>query len=413
VPGQFQAVDQFNQQLALQLSSFPLPSSSGGFTYRYDPSLGTFTRAADSFGPIYAERAETIGKGYFNFGINYSHFSYDRFNDLDLKGGDVKVLFLHLPSADPGNTAAHLTPWFRGDVISGSVNFTIRSDITAFVGTYGATNWLDVGFAVPLVHVSLEEQSQLTIERLATEDNVREIHRFAGTDPNCAILPGSDSAMENCNVSGSATGIGDVLFRAKARLASGRAGGIALATDVRFPTGNEQDLLGLGVTQIRGYLIASAHIGIFSPHVNGGYTWAIHRHANQPAGSPGVPDEWNYTGGFDLALGSRVTFAGDVIGRTFRNTQLVSIEPVALCVNPTITYQPPAGANCSNDPNLVPYTRAQVAVAQGDLNTLIGSAGFKINPFGNLLVTINGLFSITKKGLQDKFTPMVAFDYAF
>src|SRR5262245_47110750 len=75
VSGQFAAIDQFYAEITQQLAAFPLPSSSGGFTYRYDPSLGTFVRAADSFGPIYAERAQTIGKGFLNFGINYSHFS--------------------------------------------------------------------------------------------------------------------------------------------------------------------------------------------------------------------------------------------------------------------------------------------------------------------------------------------------
>jgi hypothetical protein len=49
----------------------------------------------------------------------------------------------------------------------------------------------------------------------------------------------------------------------------------------------------------------------------------------------------------------------------------------------------------------------------GDLNTLLGSAGFKVNPVGNLLITLNALFSLTKKGLQDQFTPVVGLDYAF
>src|SRR6266542_4494254 len=60
-----------------QLSSFPLASSAGGFTYRFDPELGVLTRTTDSFGPIYTERADTIGQGRFNFGVNYSSFTFD------------------------------------------------------------------------------------------------------------------------------------------------------------------------------------------------------------------------------------------------------------------------------------------------------------------------------------------------
>src|SRR5512142_3532661 len=65
---QFLALQQFNTELAVQLSSFPLPSSAGGFTYQFDPALGVLTRASDSFGPIYAERADTLGKGKVNLG---------------------------------------------------------------------------------------------------------------------------------------------------------------------------------------------------------------------------------------------------------------------------------------------------------------------------------------------------------
>src|SRR6266542_1750085 len=58
-------LEQLNDQLAIQLSTFPLASSAGGFTYQLDPALGVFTRTTDSFGPIYADRADTIGKGRF------------------------------------------------------------------------------------------------------------------------------------------------------------------------------------------------------------------------------------------------------------------------------------------------------------------------------------------------------------
>jgi hypothetical protein len=51
-----------NNLLAAQLSSFPLGSSAGGFTSTFEPVTGTFSRASDSFGPIFAERALTIAR---------------------------------------------------------------------------------------------------------------------------------------------------------------------------------------------------------------------------------------------------------------------------------------------------------------------------------------------------------------
>src|SRR5687767_4807977 len=41
----------FNQAIMSQLSSFPVGSSSGGFSYSFDPAAGTFVRTTTSFGP--------------------------------------------------------------------------------------------------------------------------------------------------------------------------------------------------------------------------------------------------------------------------------------------------------------------------------------------------------------------------
>jgi hypothetical protein len=48
-----------------------------------------------------------------------------------------------------------------------------------------------------------------------------------------------------------------------------------------------------------------------------------------------------------------------------------------------------------------------------DSSSMLGSVGLKINPFGNFLLTINGLFSLNQKGLQDRFSPLIGVDYSF
>src|SRR5688500_9129563 len=108
---QFRAVQQFSAALANQLSSFPIASSAGGFTYRFDPALGVFTRSADSFGPVYSERADTVGKGKFNLGINYSHFTFDHIGDLSLRDGEVRLVFTH---QDVNRDETNLSPFFEG-----------------------------------------------------------------------------------------------------------------------------------------------------------------------------------------------------------------------------------------------------------------------------------------------------------
>src|SRR4026207_2093465 len=50
-----------NIALTSQLASIPLPSPGSGFIYKFDSASGTFQRSTRSFGPILAERGETIG----------------------------------------------------------------------------------------------------------------------------------------------------------------------------------------------------------------------------------------------------------------------------------------------------------------------------------------------------------------
>ncbi|MEP6802645.1 MAG: hypothetical protein ABJC07_11935 [Acidobacteriota bacterium] len=382
---QFQALQGFNTELGNQLSSFPLASSAGGFTYNFDPSLGVFTRAAESFGPIYAERSETIGKGRMNVGINYSHFTFDRIDALNLRDGQAKLVFTH---QDTNRDGGNLQFPFEGDLITANLFLKVDTDITAFVLTYGLSERVDIGMAVPIVRVQLDAQTDATIQRLSTGPTSA-IHTFT-----------NGATTASFRQSGSASGVGDVVLRGKFRLLQGPHGGLALATDVRLPTGEERDLLGTGSTQVRGFFIGSLRAGPFSPHLNAGYAWS-----GDASGGRKVPDEISYTGGFDWALGPRLTFAVDVLGRTFRKAQVVRV------VDTTFQF------NTNPDFNGTPVVRTAVfsrLISESrDSTSLLGSAGFKFNPVGNLLITVNGLFSLNQKGLQDKFSPLIAFDYSF
>ena len=390
---QFLALQEFNTQLGSQLSSFPLASSAGGFTYRFDPALGVLTRTTDSFGPIFAERADTIGTGKFNLGLNYNHFTFDRIDRLDLRAGDVALVFTH---QDTNNDGSNLQFFFEGDVITANLFLKVSTDITAFVATYGVTDRFDIGAAFPIVRVDIQARSDAVIQRLATDPKGdgsglnADTHKFA-----------NGTTRETITQSGSASGVGDIVLRAKYRLVGEPRGGLAVAADVRVPTGDERDLLGTGALRLTGSLIGSAHLGSFSPHINAGYTWA-----DKSRGGGTIPDEINYTVGFDVAAHPRLTFAFDVIGRDFRNSTRVT------------TVNTDFAANSQTDARLPPiishttFPRLTLEPVQ-NLNTLLGSAGFKFNPFGNLLVTVNALFSIKQAGLQDRFTPLVALDYSF
>src|SRR5687767_2958111 len=80
-----------NVALTSQLATVPLPSPASGFTYTFDPGTGTFARSTLSFGPILAERGETIGRGRVAFGYTYQYFSFDHLDGLSLS--NVPAIF--------------------------------------------------------------------------------------------------------------------------------------------------------------------------------------------------------------------------------------------------------------------------------------------------------------------------------
>src|SRR5918995_1459705 len=84
---------QFSTALVSQLVSVPLPSPGGGFTFEFDPSLGVFQRTTQSFGPILAERAETIGARRVSTGYALQRFTFDSVEGIGL--GQVPAVFTH------------------------------------------------------------------------------------------------------------------------------------------------------------------------------------------------------------------------------------------------------------------------------------------------------------------------------
>ena len=67
--------DTITRLLAVELTTQPLSSSSGGFTYRFNPSLGTVERASNSFGPFFTERSLTAGRGRASVGMSLQYCS--------------------------------------------------------------------------------------------------------------------------------------------------------------------------------------------------------------------------------------------------------------------------------------------------------------------------------------------------
>jgi hypothetical protein len=424
-------VQAFNSQIATQFATFPLGSSTGGLTYVFDESLGTLRRGSSSFGPLFAERALTIGRGKFSAGFNYQRTSYDTFEGENLDDGSIKFYLRHQDCCgfvDPANLVgfmsiadgSRLNPPFEGDIIEASLSANATTHTAALFANYGVTDRWDVGLAVPFVRVNLDASVDASILRLVTDPppqamltpeqrrGALNVHTFEVDNP---------SATRTFQRSGRATGLGDIVLRTKYRFLPMAGGGLAAAVDVRLPTGDEEDLLGTGGVQAKFLLIASTERGRLAPHVNFGYTLADGEVAGALAGltpTP-IPDEVNYSGGLEFVASPRVTLIGDVVGRTLRGAGRLSLARKTFEYNensPLLGFQ---GPGCGGFVGFTCRTASldEFAPESGNLTLVLGTAGIKFNPTGDLLVTASVLFPMTKAGLRSRVTTVVGIDYAF
>jgi hypothetical protein len=408
--------------IATQLAVLPIISPSSGFTYKYDSETGAFVRTTTSFGPIFAERAETIGRGKFMMGSSYQRFRFDSLDGINLHS--VPAVFSHIKNTGPGNTPEP----YESDVIASTNNINLNMDQTMLFGTVGITNRLDVSIAVPIVSVRMGASSNDQIIRVsgpnfvtgdppATRPNP---HQFAnGT--LCTVYSNTGILCNVYSSTGSAAGIGDVTFRVKGDVFQSESVRIALAMDVRTPTGNAREFLGSGAAGIKPFLIVSLRKK-FSPHANLGYQWngesilagnitgttlsedstGSAQIQNGSAIKQSLPSQFFGTTGVDFGIpGSRLTLAFDYLGQ-------VLLDAPRVFQTTQTTANPPGGTGPAIGPTLP-------TISAGKDNVVLssGSAGFKYNLFNNILLTGNVLFRLDNKGLRQNVTPLAALTYSF
>ena len=367
---------QFGTALVSQLVTVPLPSPASGFTYQLDPSTGVFQRSTRSFGPILAERADTIGAGHTSLGFAFQRFSFDSIEDLDL--GAVPAVFTHDNSQLLGG---------REDVVTtvNNINASVSQYTTFF--TVGITDRLDVSLAIPIVATELAVVSEATIRRLGTTNPLTHFFRMSNGDVGDRRL---------FTARASAEGIGDVTFRLKSSLHRTASAGFAVGLDVRMPTGDAMELAGAGTAGLQPFAIWSATFNRVSPHVNAGYQW---NGASVLAGNPAAgiaadfPDHAAYVAGADVAVNSRVTVVFGVLGRYVIDAKRLTRE----------TFHALDGT--STFPN--------IAFKEQSFSELNGTFGIKANLFGRLLLNMNLAFSLDTHGLRDRVTPLIGIDYSF
>jgi len=229
--------------------SLPVVAASAGFTYRYNPQIEAFERSTDTLGPLYLERADTLGQGKFNVNVSFQYVQFDQFDGTDIT---------HLQNNDPivlnvldagGNVIGR-----RANSLAYSLG--IQNYITAFSFTYGILDDLDVNILLPIIATTLKVgvQSQ----------------QLQSAPPGGAFTP--DVGPERVGRTGnSKTGVGDILLRLKYQLPRVDWLRSAAGLTLRLPSGNEDDFQGTGSFEASPFLFASTVLwDKVEPHANVG-----------------------------------------------------------------------------------------------------------------------------------------------
>jgi hypothetical protein len=409
-----------NANIATALSIIPLSSPASGVIQRTDPTTGAEWAESSTLGPIFTERAETIGKGHFYIGFSNQDFHFTQYNGTSLNA--LSILDEGGAKSAVGNQIS--TP----ATIGLGMDVRLSQDI-AFL-TYGVTDRFDVSVGLPVVHSAVAAR---------TYNGVIYTGNGAGTNgSNCWCVNTFTAANPDPlqsqfgQASLGKTGFGDLLIRAKGTIIRTPHAVVAAGADLRAPTGNAQNYLGVGAASLKPFVAVSFYSKplrsgiVLSPHFDVGWQFtgnSVLGGALIPAisgaydGRPfttskgTMPDVFSWAGGVELAVGHRSTFVADILGN-----QVGWIHGIPSTITASLSNQLlPTGP--TPDKTAVPTQgNAEGLVATGrdvSFGQYNGSFGYKLRVAGNLIVNVNALVRFDNNGLTARLVPLFGIGYSF
>ena len=428
--------------IATALSVIPLSSPASGVITKIDPATGAELPSSSSLGPIFTERADTIGKHKFYIGLSNQTFHFTSFNGKSLE--PIQLL-------DKGGQSTTLS--FNGtQLFSSALTYDLGTNIrlsqnVAFL-TYGVTDRFDVSVGLPVVHAAVSANG--------LNQNIYDGNGFAeppGSNNLCwcvgTLTPGMPPGkptnpnelglfQPEINFNGlGKTGFGDMLLRFKGKVLQRGRVALALGADLRLPTGDERNFLGTGALAGKPFaaLSVSGKLGsvVFSPHMNVGWQFAGESilggkiSATQmtvvPVGSSNafttalgppftstkgyLPDVFSWAVGTEVALGRRNTVVVDFLGN-----QIGWIHGIPNMAVQSATNQPaPQLGTTGNAPSQT--LSGFVSVGNQSFGQYSGAFGYKARIVGNLVGTFNMLVRFDNNGLTARATPLYGLSYTF
>jgi hypothetical protein len=350
----------FNEAFGTQIGQLPLATPASGFIFTFDKASGVYKASSESFGPLLAERSETIGRHKAYLAFTYQRFSFSEIDGNDLT--DIPILFYFPSSQNP-------------QVVTYTQNrVDTKIDQFAAFATFGVTDRIDVSLAIPFEKISM------------------------GVSPKGTEYSTTSTAQASFTefLAGSASGIGDVVVSAKGTLLRRGRIGLAAGTELRFPSGDARNFLGSGAFGVKPYVVLSRR-GRLAPHLNVGYQWNSNSPlATDQKGEERLPAFFSYAAGADIGVTKRLTVVADLMGQHFFDAPQVS--------TPRMVTAPVNNQQVSF---------SSIVLVNGSYNVNNLGVGLKANPWNHLLVTANALVKLDEGGVRATVVPLVGISYSF
>lgn len=411
---------------------FPLASVAPAFTYRYNAMLSVYERSTGVPGPLYSERALTLGQGQFNFSVGYSYVDFDEFNGTDLDDISSPALIneLFLPDLQVGGI-----PLFPFTLSQLRTRIDLQAHVIVPAFRYGITDNWDVSLAIPVLHTSLRVRNEVkrTVDlngRLAT----------GALDPTGRLIPGDDLLFvalspdlstvtgvvpvtpETINqlpyvrsqrrpallarAAASSTGIGDISLRTKYHVWRTENGGATLGLNLLLPSGDVDDFQGTDETRVSPFLILSQVMwDRFEPHVNLGFDF----NADDVDRSAFI-----YAVGATLLVWEGLGVSVDFIGRSEFGRFPVTIPPAGIILGSRLNRRVSsctADQPCNTLPQLVPFPIFPERIKRNEIDDFSFGLRYALGTSGS--VFFGGIIPLNSDGLRADFIPSGGIEYSF
>jgi hypothetical protein len=405
---------------------FPLASVSPAFTYRYNSNLNIFERTTGVPGPLFSERALTLGQGKLNFSLGYAYVDFTELNGTDLHNlrseGFLAELFpndaqlITLPTGEP---VVDLP--FSGSVLRTRMDLNAHVFVPAL--RYGITEHWDVSVAIPVIQTFLRIKNDII---RAVDNDPRALRLVLRADGQGGVISdfvdsaGTSIPAEQAGfvarfvkskrpsarldqAAGSATGIGDISLRTKYHLWRTELGGAAVGLNLLLPSGEEDDFHGTGETHVSPFVYLSQVFGDhYEPHLNVGLDF----NADDVDRS-----SFLYAVGITVLAGRGLSIVADFIGRSefaraVQNPQPQSLGFVFDRKLNSCTPEQPCPAAGARPVSLFPEK-----IKRNDIHDFSVGLRYALGMGGSVFFGV--LFPLNDDGFRTDFVPAGGLEYTF